>query len=174
MARRSLAALTALTLALACAHQGPRPPVITSSNSPTRDGDAPEGDRSHGGRERGVVEFALTGVTAALSATLITLGAVQLHRGLVIRDHCQTPAGRSDDVCAPLTGDPYVNATVSSALSFVLAVPVAVASGFLARRGLRIQRDYRAWREKNPELARLRLAPWASAQGGGLGLRLRF
>lgn len=174
----ALACALACALAPACAH-GPQPPVITSANSPTRDEDRAERDLSRGGRERGAVEFTLAGVTAALSATLITIGAVQLHRGLEIRDYCATPVGAppelpDDPACYPLTGDPYRNAAVSSGLSFFLAVPVAVASGFLVRRGLRVKRDYQEWRAANPGLARARLSPWAGSQGGGVALQLRF
>ena len=156
----------ALSLALGCAAPAAGPVVI----SPEQGTSVPEEerDRSRGGRERGVIEFALAGVTAATAATLVTLGAVGLHRGREIRAYCE---GEEVDVsvCQTPTGDPYVNAAVSASLSFFFAAPMATASGFLLRRGLRIQRDYRRW-----QAAQVSAAPWAGPRGAGLGVRVRF
>ncbi|MEZ4385922.1 MAG: hypothetical protein R3A79_31675 [Nannocystaceae bacterium] len=169
---RSHAATLALSLisAGACAHGGAAPPVITSANSPAAE--ERDADLSRGGAERGAVEFALAGVTGALSVTLIALGGAQLHRAYEIRDYCDEHA--NDPACSPLTGDPYVAGVVSSSLSFFFAVPSAIASGFLIRRGLRTRRDYDAWRAKNPGLAGARVTPWMRQGGGGVGLHVRF
>ncbi len=161
----------ALALACACAPPAGGPPVI----SPEQGTPVDEGSRdlSRGGRERGVVEFALAGVTAATSVTLISLGAYQLHRGIEIRDYCESlPIDADKSVCITPNGDPYVNAVVSSTLSFFFAVPMTVASGFLVRRGLRIQRDYK--RVRDARSARLHTTPWATPRGAGLGFTLRF
>ncbi|MCA9660603.1 MAG: hypothetical protein KC486_19840 [Myxococcales bacterium] len=156
----------------ACAHGGAAPPVINSENSPTGANEAADRDLSHGGSERGAVEFALAGVTGALSITLITLGGVQLKRSYEIRDYCDDHT--TDPACTPLTGDPYVAGVISSSLSFFFAVPSAIASGFLLRRGLRTRRDYDVWQAKNPGLAGARVTPWLRRGGGGVGINLRF
>ena len=164
----SRAGALALSLALGCSPPAAGPVVI----SPEQGAPVPEEerDRSRGGRERGVIEFALAGVTAATAATLVTLGAVQLYRGREIRAYCEGPPEEVDfSVCQTPTGDPSVNAAVSASLSFFFAAPMATASGFLLRRGLRIQRDYRRW-----QAAQVSAAPWAGPRGAGLGVRLRF
>jgi len=136
-------------------------------------------DLSRGGRERGVLEFTLAGVTAATSATLITLGAVGVHRAREIRAYCDAlPTDDQgfvigdDAPCRALLGDPATNQLVSASLSFIFAAPMALASAFLLRRGLRIHRDYKRARAAT-DLA-LQPAPYLTPGGGGLSLTLRF
>ncbi len=166
--------LLAALLAASCAHRAPSRPVITSANSPTPTADLRDKDLSREGKERGITEFALAGVTGALSASLLVLGGFELKRGYEIRDFCAIPMAIQAPECTTLTGDPFVAAKVSAGLSFFFAVPIGVASGFLLRRGLRVREDAREWRAANPELSSLRVAPWSTRQGGGLGLRFRF
>lgn len=158
---------------VACAAGGP--PVIT----PDLGEPLPEGSRdlSRGGRERGVLEFTLAGVTAATSATLITFGAVGVHRARELRAYCDDlPVDEQglvidDPVCRSFTGDPVVNQLVSAGLSFFFAAPMGVASAFLLRRGLRIHRDYK--RARATDLT-FRPAPYLTPRGAGLTLTLRF
>ncbi len=159
----------------ACAHRGPTPPVITSANSPTPKAALADHDLSRGGTESGTTEFALAGVTAALTGTLLVLGGLQVRRSLEIRDYCAMAWAFTPKECQTLIGgDPERAAKISAGLSFTLAVPITIASAFLLRRGLRIRRDALAWRRQNPTLSSLRLAPWTKHRGGGLALRFRF
>lgn len=181
MARRLA---VALCLA-ACAHQGAGGPTVITPKNAIRE-PTPR-DLSEGGRHRGVIEFALGGVTAGLSATLVTLGAVGLARAIQIRDYCDaerkkreelltTVALPLDPACEPslLNVDPFTEAKVSSSLSFALAVPVAIASAFLFRRGARIRADYRVHQAG----ATARRAPWITPNawraGAGLTFGVRF
>ncbi len=148
--------------------------MITSANSPTPTADLRDKDLSREGKDRGVTEFALAGVTGAVSASLLVLGGLEIRRGNEIREFCSAPSTVQRAECITLTGDPVVATRISAGLSFFFAVPIGIASGFLVRRGLRVQRDARAWREANPELSTLRVSPWSTRHGGGLGLHLRF
>jgi len=165
--------LLAVLMAASCAHRTSQP-VITSANSPTPTADLRDKDLSREGKERGITEFALAGVTGALSTSLLVLGGFELKRGYEIRDFCAIPSAIQRPECSTLTGDPFVAAKISAGLSFFLAVPIGIASGFLLRRGLRVQEDAREWRAANPELSSLRVAPWSTRRGGGLGLSFRF
>jgi len=166
--------LLAALMAASCAHRAPSRPVITSASSPTPTAEQRDKDLSREGKERGITEFALTGVTGALSASLLVIGGYELKRAYELHDFCAIPSAIQAPECASFTGDPVVAAKISAGLSFFLAVPIGIASGFLLRRGLRVQEDAREWRAANPELSSLRLAPWSTRRGGGLGLFLRF
>ena len=175
MRRLPAALLTSALFTGACAHKGSSPPVITSADSPTPKAALADQDLSHGGTEHGAIEFALAGVTAGLSSTLVVLGGLQVRRSLEIRDYCAMAWTFTPEECQTLTGaDPERAAKISAGLSFSLAVPITIASAFLLRRGLRIRRHALAWRQANPALSSLRLAPWTQRRGGGLSLRFRF
>jgi hypothetical protein len=117
-----------------------------------------------------VLEYALGGVTAAVSATLVAFGAVQFDRALKLQAFCTDPETASSNECEVPIGSPSTNYYVSGGLSLGFSVPVAVASGFLFRRAVRTQRAYRAWK-----VEQVALTPWIDRRsGGGLSLTLRF
>lgn len=182
MARRLVAALC--LVACACAHRRDGPPVITPKNAIS---EPRPRDLSEGGQHRGVIEFALGGATAGLSATLVTLGAVQLARAIEIRDYCEAERAKREDLLttigmpldpacepSPLGVDPFTDAKVSSALSFAFAAPIAVASAFLFRRAARIRADYRAHQAGAAARRAPSVAPFAGRTGAGLSFTLRF
>lgn len=135
----------------------------------------PASDLSRGGAEKGDVELALGVVTAGVSAALIGVGSYEAWRAVQVRSYCQSPASFDDPnygvfCTTPLGGDPFVTAIASSSLSLAFSVPVAVASGFLLRRGALIRR---AWRRA--QASQLSVTPWSDGQrAGGLQLRARF
>lgn len=129
-----------------------------------------------GPTDRGGLEIALGAVTTAVAATLVVLGSFGAREAATLRDICRGPpdfiSQLPDPRCMDPTGfDPFVAATVSSALAFTFAVPIAVGGGFLLRKGVRMRRAFR--REQGA--ANLSLRPWLEGQrGAGLGLSLRF
>lgn len=163
---RSVAAV--LSLALACARADAGSRVIV----PPR-GAEPAGDPSRGGTERGDVELGLGVVTSAAAVSLVAFGSYQAARAVEVRRYCGQPASFDDPnyevVCStPFGGDPFVAAIVSSSLSFAFSVPIAIAGGFLIRRGVDARR---AWRRAH----KVTLQPWPVGQrGGGLSLGLAF
>ncbi len=175
MRRLAVALITSALFTGACAHKRPALVVITSANSPTPKAAKADKDLSHGGTENGVIEFALAGVTASLAASLLVLGGFQIRRGQEYQEYCSMAWTIPPPECQTLTGGNTVRAAkISAGLSFTLAVPIGIASAFLLRRGLRIRRDALAWRQQNPALSNLSLAPWTKRKGGGLALQLRF
>lgn len=133
------------------------------------------------GRDRGDIEIALGAVTGAVAATLIVLGSFSARRAGYLRERCgppgiivELPDPEYQAECVdPLGFDPAVTAKVSSALAFVIAVPIAVGSGFLLRKGVRMRRDF--FKVKAQEAGRLSLQPWLDGRrGAGLGVSLRF
>jgi hypothetical protein len=62
-------------------------------------------------------------------------------------------------------------ARVAGGLSLGFAVPMAIASGFLFRRGVRVNRAWKAWHAQERAVA---VTPWAERTGGGLSFALRF
>lgn len=146
------------------------PPVVV----PPR-GAEPASDLSRGGAEKGDVELALGAVTGGVAAALIGVGGYEAWRAVQVRDYCQSPASFDDAnymafCTTPLGGDPFVTAIVSSSLSLAFSLPVAVASGFLLRRGVLTRR---AWHRARA--AKLSVGTWsAGQQAGGLRLRVDF
>ena len=134
------------------------------------------GDPSRGGTERGDVELGLGAVVEAAAGVLVAVGGYQAARGIGIRRYCEDPASY-DDKDRPLRctgllgGDPFVAAIVSSSLAFAFSVPVAVAGGFLLRRGVLTRRAWlKAQGAKN-----MSVRPWTNGQNAaGLSLGLRF
>ncbi|MCY0989828.1 hypothetical protein OV203_22005 [Nannocystis sp. ILAH1] len=114
--------------------------------------------------ERGDVEIGLGAVTAAVSGALVGVGTYEAVRAVRVRSIC---TGQSADperdptiVCTgPLGGDPFVAAVVSSSLSFAFAVPIAVASGFLLRRGIATRRAWKAGANN-----KMSVRPWSNGQ----------
>jgi hypothetical protein len=175
---RSAALLVAVCLAgCARAQQDPAargakgsPPVIL----PPR-GAEPASDLSRGGAEKGDVELALGAVTGGVAAALIGVGSYEAWRAVQVRNYCQSSDSFDDAdymvfCTTPLGGDPFVTAIVSSSLSLAFSLPVAVASGFLLRRGVLTRR---AWQKaRNTKLS---VTPWSMGQqAGGLRLRVDF
>jgi hypothetical protein len=126
--------------------------------------------------ERGDVELGLGAVTAAVSGALVGVGTHEALRAVRVRAHCSGEGASSDPdsmiVCTgPLGGDPFVAAVVSSSLSFAFAVPIAVASGFLLRRGIVTRRAWKAAQSKH----KMSVRPWSNGQTQfGLSFGLAF
>jgi len=163
----------ALALALATGCAGRADPNVVL---PERVGRGKSSAQNPGPSDRGDIEIVLGAVTTAVAATLLVLGSFGARQAATLRDICR---GRQDFItelpdsrCVDPTGfDPVVAATVSSALAFTFAVPIAVGGGFLLRKGVRMRRAY----HREQGAARLSLRPWIEGQrGAGLGLSLRF
>lgn len=126
--------------------------------------------------ERGDVELGLGVVTAVVSGVLLGVGTYGAWRAAEVRRYCGKPEASDDReydafCTTPFGGDPAVGAAVSSSLSFAFAVPIAVASGFLLRRGVTARR---AWQQARPA-SNLSLRAWSNGQhSAGLRLDLRF
>ena len=125
-------------------------------------------DMSEGGTRRGILELALGSVALAGSAALIGRGVWEIVEGRKLEDECNRFISNNSECGAP---NPSRDSEIGAGLSFGFAVPLAVAAGFLLARGLRIERDYKEFRRKNPEVA---VFPQAGSTGGGIVLRLRF
>jgi hypothetical protein len=148
---------------------GGRPtPGVVTPDKPTRA--APQG------KDRGDIEIALGSVTAAVSATLVALGVYSAVRSVQLREYCamepqyidEGPDPLYQSVCRDLVNpNPARAAGISSGLSFVFAVPVAVGSGFLLRKGIRMRREWK-------RVQGVSLRPWSPAGWRGAGLRLEF
>lgn len=126
--------------------------------------------------ERGDVELGLGAVTTAVAGVLVGVGTYEAWRGVQVRRYC-TREGAFDDpeydafCTTPLGGDPFTAAVVSSSLSFAFAVPIAVAGGFLLRRGVAARRAWKA----GPGVKNMSLRAWSNGQhGAGLSFGLRF
>jgi hypothetical protein len=128
------------------------------------------------GRDRGDIEIALGAVTTAVAATLVVFGAVNAYRASYVREYCspsngpilELPDPERESTCTdPLGMDPFVSATVSSALAFAFAVPIAAGGGILLRNGIRLRRAYQKANSKQ-----VSLRPWLDAPRGGAGLSL--
>jgi len=143
-----------------------KPTVVTPDDAPRVQDDD---DLSRSGTRMGVLEFSLGAVTAAVATTLVIYGSVQFYRGQQLKAFCEQPASFSSPECSALLGDPVLNARIAGGLSLGFAIPIAVASGFLFRRGVRINRDYRTFRR-----SAWRLLPYASRGQAGGFLHIQF
>ncbi len=135
------------------------------------------------GRDRGDIELGLGVVTSAVAATLVVLGAVSAAKAAYIRSYCSANPGVIIEIqppeyqatCVdPLGFDPFRTATVSAALSFVFAVPIAAGGGMLLRKGVKMRRAY--MQLQAIEARQMALRPWFGGLRGGAGLSfsLRF
>lgn len=135
------------------------------------------GDLSARGTDNGALELGLGATSIVVTGALIAHGIYQIFE-----------ARRKAEICLGATTDPPEcnfdgpNLRYAGAgLSFGFAVPVAVGAGLFLRKGLRINRDYKAYRKQNPATT-LRfdgLSAWARARpgvgrSGGLRLALSF
>ncbi len=127
----------------------------------------PPADLSLGGERRGGIELALGSITAVLAGVLIGRGAWELANARKAKRNCA--GGEMEPDCGILL-EPGRAAQIAAGLSFGFAVPVAIASGFLFRRGVRIRRDYQRFVASQ----RVAMSPWGDRSGGGVTLRLRF
>lgn len=128
------------------------------------------------GQDRGDIEIVLGAVTAAVSATLVGLGIYNARRSVVLREYCmqeptldalEMPDVVYDSLCNEIVGaDPARSSAISSGLAFGFAVPVALSSGFLLRKGVRMRREYK-------RVHGVALRPW-SPGGRGAGLTFGF
>ena len=125
-----------------------------------------EVDLSKGGTQRGGLEFALGSITAVLSGVLVGRGVWELVNAERIADACA--AGETNDPTCQLDAKPGRAGRVAGGLAIGFAVPMAIASGFLFRRAVRVHRDWKTWH------ARAGVTAWGDRTGGGVGLRLRF
>jgi hypothetical protein len=155
----------------AAARRGKRakkgPTQIVPTKKTKRSKPAADTDTSEGGTRRGVTELALGSITGAVSLLLIGRGAWEITEVKRLRRECED-LDSSDLGCA--MRNPPLHPGLAAGLSFAFAVPLAVASGLLLSRGIRIHRDYKAHR-RDAEVA---LGPWTPAGGGGVMLRGRF
>ena len=127
-------------------------------------------DPSKGGTQRGGLEFALGSITAVLAGVLIGRGAWEVQNAQRIENLCNEDA--SNPNCSGILGArPWRMSRVAAGLSFGFAVPIAIASGFLFRRGVRINRAWKAWHAQERAVA---VSPWGDRTGAGVGLSLRF
>lgn len=126
-------------------------------------------DRSEGGSRQGVVELTLGSVVLATSGLLIGRGIWEVFQSRRIVEICDEGGDSIDCQFA----NPGRQGKIAAGLSFGFSAVIGVAAGFLLVRGVRINRDYRAFKATQ---ARLSLAPWATLRqpAGGLSLRLRF
>lgn len=166
-------------LAIGCARRTP-PGVVL----PETRGGKTSRDVSPTGRDRGDIEIALGAVTTAVATTLVVLGAVAAAKAAYIRSYCaddfdaptDLPSPEREATCTdPLGLDPFKTATVSAALSFAFAVPIAAGGGVLLRKGVKMRRAYMQLQKLEKHQVMLR--PWfggpaGGARGGGAGLSL--
>ena len=170
---RGLTRALALALALASGCAGHTDPNVVL---PERLSRSKASGPDPGPPDRGDIEITLGVVTTAVAAMLVVLGSFSARQAATLRDICRGPQDYigelPDPRCVDPTGfDPFVGATVSSALAFTFAVPIAVGGGFLLRKGVRMRQAFR----NEQSAAKLSLRPWLEGQrGAGLGLSLRF
>jgi len=143
-----------------------KPTVVTPEDTSRVQAD---GDLSLSGTRTGVLEFSLGAVTAAVATTFVVYGSVQFYRGQQLKAFCEQPASFNSPECSSLLGDPVLNARIAGGLSLGFAIPIALASGFLFRRGVRINRDYRKFHR-----TAWRLLPYASRGQAGGFLHIQF
>ncbi len=124
-------------------------------------------DESHGGTENGTFEFVLGGIAAAVTATVIGRGIWELVQIRETERDCRN--GAVELACS--SPNAARGNQIAAGLSFGLAVPLSVATGFLFARGVRTRRDYQAWHAQHPQVS---LLPSAGRRGGGLALHVRF
>jgi hypothetical protein len=132
----------------------------------------PDADLSRGGERKGGIELALGSITAVLSATLIGRGVWELVKANRTAERCKQDP--SYDPTCDLDNPPGRGGKVAGGLSLAFAVPVAVASGFLFRYGVRIRRDHRKFHQQNATPPTAMVSPWFGARSGGVGLHVRF
>lgn len=126
-------------------------------------------DFSEAGTRKGILEFGLGSLTAALALGLIGRGTWELVKGQQLLDACALDVS-ADPLC--VEDRPAVRHEIAAGLSFGFVVPAAVASGFLFWRGARTLRDYRRFHAQSDVQATL--APSVDRDGASLTLRLRF
>lgn len=133
------------------------------------------GALSEGGTNSGVLELSLGSIVGVISASLVANGIFQLLVGLERADICAQPGANNDPQCVSV--DTPQLRYAASGLSFVFAIPTAVAAGLWIRRGVRVHRDYRAYRSNQAAKAprTLRVSPYFGTRGrAGASLSLRF
>lgn len=124
-------------------------------------------DESQGGTEDGTFEFVLGSLTAVVTGVVIGRGIWELTQIDELKRDCAN--GASDLDCG--TENEGRGNRIAAGLSFGVAVPLTVATGFLFARAVRTRRDYKAWHAQHPEVS---LMPSAGRRGGGLALQVRF
>lgn len=133
------------------------------------------GALSEGGTNSGALELSLGSIVGAIAGSLIANGIFQLMIGLDRADACAEPGAEDDPQCFSVDRPSLRYA--ASGLSFAFAIPTAVASVLWIRRGVRVHRDYRAYRagQTSMGLRTLRLRPYVGARGrAGLSMSMRF
>jgi len=151
-------------------------PVSAKRSKPTqvvapKRAKAKDADLSKGGTQRGGLELALGSVAAVLSGVLIGRGAWELVNAEKIEKECADDTSSDPNCTGVLGARPWRMARVAGGLSIGFAVPMAIASGFLFRRGVRVHRAWKAWHAQERAVA---VTPWAGRDGGGLSFGLRF
>lgn len=124
-------------------------------------------DDSNGGTDDGTFEFVLGALVAVVTGVVIGRGVWELTQIEQTRRDCAN--GASDFACA--SANQGRGNRIAAGLSFGVAVPMSVATGFLFARAVRTRRDYRAWHAEHPQVS---LSAAAGRRGAGLGLQVRF
>jgi hypothetical protein len=130
----------------------------------------PPADLSLGGTRRGGIELALGSITALITGVLIGRGVWEVVTAARVKRRCAGEIAVDDPECGVLL-KPGRAGQIAAGLTFGFAVPMAIASGFLFRRGIRMRRDYRRFVAQQHAVA---FSPWGDRTGGGVSLRLRF
>lgn len=125
----------------------------------------PVGVLSEGGTDRGALELGLGSVTLVTALGLIAVGSVQIVRGLEKQEACA-----SFDRPADCDLDPPELNFAAAGLSFGVMVPLIVAGSLWLRKGIRINRDWRAVRAAESLSFNVR----ANNRSFGLGVVGRF
>ncbi|MBC8071467.1 MAG: hypothetical protein IAG13_24280, partial [Deltaproteobacteria bacterium] len=127
-------------------------------------------DLSLGGTRRGGIELALGTITAVLTGVLIGRGAWETVVATRLKRRCSGPDASLEPNCG-LVLRPGRAGQIAAGLSFGFALPMAITSGFLFRRAVRIRRDHDRFVAQQRALA---FTPWGSRSGGGVSLQMRF
>lgn len=109
-----------------------------------RDPAPPLGELSAQGTDNGALELGLGSTAVVVTAALIAHGVFQIFEGR-----------RKAEVCKGFSTDPPECAFdgpnlryAGAGLSFAFAIPVAVGAGLFLRKGVRIHRDFKAYRAR--------------------------
>jgi len=129
------------------------------------------GDLSQRGTDNGALEIGLGATAIVVTGALIAHGIYQIFEGR-----------RKEEICLDRATDPPEctfdgpNLRYAGAgLSFGFAVPVAVGAALFLRKGIRINRDYKAYRKRAVQIDGVGV--WARARedrGAGVRFSMRF
>jgi hypothetical protein len=169
--RKSVVALALATVSTWSAPAAAKRDKPIQVGPPKRAKAPKDADLSKGGTERGGLEFALGSIAAVLSGVLIGRGTWELVKADELEKDCAASDSDNPECTGVFGSRPWRTARIAGGISIGLSVPMAIASGFLLRRGVRVHRAWTKWHAQERAVA---LHPWAGRDGGGLRLMLRF